>query len=273
MFTKAQAYIASMQHPIEYAGALRLFVRLVYAWFIISIFMTWDIRSLIWGPETVLMRFGGASNITTNVAYALVFKLSLFPWVFWTHLIGAIASMFEFKYVWLPRLLTWFTGLLLFYAGYNAFNAGNVLMLAFAFYCIPVRTKTNDPFQHILNHLSRTASIAQIVLLYLVAALYKLNGDMWPSGEALYYTLEIERFSTDWIKNSGITHQWFLMKALTFGVMAYQFAFPVLIWFKKIKTPLLLVGVLFHLTTGVVMHLWDFALAMIFSYAIFLRKK
>jgi len=55
--------------------------------------------------------------------------------------------------------------------------------------------------------------------------------------------------------------------------LAYQLAFPFLIWIKKIKKLLLAFGVLFHLVIGLGMGIWDFALIMMASYTAFIEMK
>lgn len=252
--------------------AQRVFTIGVYGWFFCMALSLWNVRDLVWGPGTVLMRYSGDSSPQTNVAFALMYRHSLFPWVYYPHLLLAFVSMFQFRWVFVFRFLTWISGVLLFYGGVNAFNASYLMMLLFAFYCIPVNTGRAGGIQIVLNQLSRTAVIVQICMVYFLSALYKLSGDMWLHGEAIYYTLELDRFSREWIQSSGITQSKWLMCTLNYFALGYQLLFPVLVFIRRISTPVLVVGIVFHLTTAMVMHLWDFGTAMLISYLIFIRK-
>jgi hypothetical protein len=245
----------------------------VYLWLFFSSAVLWDIREILWGPKTVLLRFAGDSSPATNIAYALVYRLHIFNYVYYPHLALALLSLFQFKGVFVVRILTWLTGVLLFYAGVNAFNSSYLLILLLAFYCIPVNTSTKSISGHIFNRVAILAATIQICIVYFLSGLYKLSGDMWVNGDAIYYTLEMERFSREWVKNSGITSVSFLMKGTNYLILAYQLLFPIIIWIKKWRYPVLIIGTGFHLITMFVMNLWDFGFAMLIGYIIFFRKK
>ncbi|MGE0493783.1 MAG: HTTM domain-containing protein [Vulcanimicrobiota bacterium] len=99
--------------------------------------------------------------------------------------------------------------------------------------------------------------VLQVILLYLFAALNK-SGDVWrKTGEALYYTLSIEQFTTRF----GL---WLLgypgvLKALTFAVLALEFTLPVLLllpfWVKTWRTIFLGLALCFHLGIAATLHL------------------
>jgi hypothetical protein len=55
-------------------------------------------------------------------------------------------------------------------------------------------------------------------------------------------------------------------------VLAYQILFPAVVWFKKIKKPFLILGILMHVYISLVMGLVLFGLIMIICYAIFWEK-
>lgn len=267
---RLNAWISSWTSPYAYPTGLRVFSALVYFWFVLSAFLVWDIRTLLWGQESVMMRYGMQADVSLTYAYALMFSPELFPFIFYPHVVAAVVSMFQFRGVFIFRIITWLTGILLFFAAPNAFNAGFLLMLLLAFYCIPVNTKNNKPWQHILHHAAAYAAMIQVALAYGFSAMYKISGDMWLNGDAVYYALELRRFSSEWI--SGITQYHGLMKMLTWTVLAYQALFPFLVWFKKVKAPLLWFGVAMHLIIGIVMHLWDFSAAMLIAYVAFWKK-
>lgn len=265
-------YFSFLTHETRYPFALRLFSLGVYGWFIFMAVSMWDVRHLIWGTDTVLMRFVGDSSPTTNFAYALMYQHSLFPIVYYPHILAALISMFQFRWTFVFRIITWITGIMLFYAGVNVYNSSFLMMLLFSFYLIPVDTRAKSELNILFNQLSYAAIIVQVCLIYLLSALYKLSGEMWINGEAIYYTLELSRFSREWIMESGITKSTLLMQAANYFVLGYQLLFPLAIFIGRIRKIFLVAGITLHLAIGMLMGLWDFSTAMLISYFIFIRK-
>ena len=57
---------------------------------------------------------------------------------------------------------------------------------------------------------------------------------------------------------------------LSWLTILFELAFAVLVWFKKTKIPMLVMGIVFHFFIWIVLSLPDFAAVMIVSYIIFL---
>ncbi len=264
--------IHKLSSPGEHVHSHRLFVRVVYGWMIIQALLLWTTRELIWGPETILKRYSASKDVIGNLVYSLMYDLDRFPFVYYPHILLAVISMFDFRWAFIPRALTWFTGLMLFFAGIPAYNSGMLLMLLLAFYCIPVFTNSKSPFRQVLNHFARYAAILQIALCYLFSSLFKLMGDQWLDGSAVYYALHIDRFSQPWLMQTGWGEWKIVWTALTYMALGYQILFPFVIWFTRHRNWFLITGVCLHLFICVIMNLWDFGLAMIACYALFLSE-
>lgn len=248
--------------------AMRWLVRGVYGWFVLNILLHLSAMHLMWGADTVLMRFGATNRTSENIVYAVMYNLSLFNPVLCVHVLSAVLSMFDRSWAFAPRMLTWFTGLLLYYAAIPAFNGGILLMLLLAFYLIPFYSKATLPERIVLNNAGRLAAQLQVCLLYALASFFKLTGTQWIDGSALYYTFNIDHYSWPWLKEFAFQHpSW--MAPLTWLALAYQLLFPVLVWIKKTRTPLLVAGIVFHVCIAFTMHLWDFSAAMLVAYLAF----
>ncbi len=99
----------------------------------------------------------------------------------------------------------------------------------------------------------------ELTLLYFVAFWWKSLGPTWVNGTALYYVShlhEIHRFPIPaWFQNP------LPMKLGTWLTLALEFSLGVLIWFRELRYPLLLLGVFFHLFLeywlNVPMFQWD----------------
>jgi hypothetical protein len=188
------------------------------------------------------------------------------------HAFFAFVSMFVFKWVLLFRLGTWVTGLMLYYAAYDAFNSGFLVMLLMSFFLIPVVHRPQKPVQIQINNVAWIACVVQLSIVYALSAGYKWTGAQWPSGNAIYYSFAIDRFSFPWIQSALDSGRWF-WKFLTWGVLLYQTIFPIVVWVKKWRYNLILTGVFFHLLIAALMGLWDFGLAMIFAYSFLIPER
>lgn len=250
----------------------RWFNTLLYAWFLINPLLFWSEKGLIWGMDSVLLRYGATDNVIENFAYSLMYDLKLYPYVFIPHLISAVLSMFDYRWVFIPRTITWITGILLFYAGIPAFNSGFLIALLLGFYNIFSSTLVLSPYRILLSNVGFYVSIVQIVLCYVFSAVFKWQGAMWTEGTAVYYSLQLDRFSSEWLKSGGIAGNLVISSALTYLTLLYQTLFPILVFWRKTKPYTLLIGVSMHLFIGLAMHLWDFALIMLISYILFIPR-
>ena len=112
---------------------------------------------------------------------------------------------------------------------------------------------------------------AQVLAAYIFPFIYKVQGEMWLNGTALGTILSIPEFSRNFILGFARPDHWLFM-LLTWVTLFYQAAFPILIWWKKAKPYLLVVGVMFNLGIALAMGLVDIAVVMIAAYAIVLDE-
>jgi hypothetical protein len=111
----------------------------------------------------------------------------------------------------------------------------------------------------------------QLSLVYLTAGLAKLDGPLWQNGTALFYILQ-ERYYTDPLVGPLLLRHPVLLALGTYSTLAFQFAFPLLIWSRRARPWLLLVGVGLHLGIAFAMGLFFFGWMMILSYACFVAE-
>lgn len=111
----------------------------------------------------------------------------------------------------------------------------------------------------------------QVAVVYFSTFLWKLRGDSWMDGTALYYAsrlMEFWRFPVPYF----FEHLWTL-KILTWAALCVEGAFPLLVWFKKTRIPILIAGVMLHLGIEYAMNIPLFALVMISTYVLFLDER
>jgi hypothetical protein len=108
-------------------------------------------------------------------------------------------------------------------------------------------------------------------MVYVYAVLYKVFDPYWLDGTALYHISKIEVFSSNWFR-SIFSDNILLSKIATYTVLLYQLFFPILVWVKIIKIPLLVLGIVIHLGIAFGMGIFTFGWIMIICYILFLSN-
>lgn len=108
----------------------------------------------------------------------------------------------------------------------------------------------------------------QMVLIYFCNGLYKIVGDDWRSGNALYYVLgdvTIARWSY-----AQLPVPYVLTRLLTWAVLGWELSFPLLVCWRRTRKAALWFGVAFHVGIGLSLELGGFAPYMLCLYLPFL---
>ena len=108
----------------------------------------------------------------------------------------------------------------------------------------------------------------ELALLYFTSFLWKVKGHAWLDGTALYYVVhfrEIQRFPVpEWIRSVA------LLKIGAWLTLLLEFSLGVLIWFKRFRYPLLLLGLCFHLSIEYAFNLPMFQWDVLAAYVLFI---
>jgi hypothetical protein len=107
----------------------------------------------------------------------------------------------------------------------------------------------------------------ELSFMYLMAFWWKMKGHTWLNGTALYYVLHlhsIARFPVPlWIQSPVI------LRAGGWFTLALEFSLGTLLWFRRFRYPLLLLGLLFHLCIEYALNLPMFSWDVIIGYILF----
>lgn len=104
-------------------------------------------------------------------------------------------------------------------------------------------------------------------LLYLDAGIHKLSAEFWRNGMGAwlpptmpYYMSPIDM---SWLLDNKLAEQ-----AIGYTLIGFQFVFLPLLWFRRFRVPLLVIGVAFH--TGIILSLniYQFGFGMLAPYAL-----
>jgi hypothetical protein len=107
----------------------------------------------------------------------------------------------------------------------------------------------------------------ELSLLYLTSFWWKMKGHTWLDGTALYYVTHlhsIARFPLPrWIQSAAI------LKIGSWFTLALEFSLGVFIWFRRFRYPVLLLGLLFHLSIEYALNLPMFSWDVLIAYILF----
>lgn len=111
----------------------------------------------------------------------------------------------------------------------------------------------------------------QICIIYGYSGLEKLKGLRWWRGEAIWDVLansQLARWDFSWATAIPIP-----IMIATYMTLAWEVYFPVLVWNRRLRYPVLAFGVLLHTGIGIAMNIPYFALIMILAYSVFLEER
>lgn len=111
----------------------------------------------------------------------------------------------------------------------------------------------------------------QLCVIYAFSGFEKLKGTTWWDGTALWTVLanpQMVVMDFSWVR----VIPWIVV-AFAFSTILFEIYFPVLVWFRKCRTPLLMIGVSFHIGIAAVMALFSFAMVMMAPYVLFVKEE
>ncbi len=135
------------------------------------------------------------------------------------------------------------------------------LTLIYLLFALPVGARYERKSLSVFVHnVAVVAILVQLCILYETSGMYKVMGDKWTSGTALYYISQVEWFShpavREMFKDPVIT------TTSTYLPMIFLIFFPMAI-FTRFRKLWIAIGVCFHLGIALTMGLVTFAMVMI----------
>lgn len=124
---------------------------------------------------------------------------------------------------------------------------------------------------HGAHNLALVLCCFQIVVVYTVSGVWKLTGDEWLEGTALFYALRLETFTVYPMLNEMLWQSTLLMYIATFIALWTQSLFGILVLWRPTRIFALVALVFMHTGIGLLLGLWPFSLAMIALDMLFIR--
>ncbi len=111
----------------------------------------------------------------------------------------------------------------------------------------------------------------QMSVVYLSSAIAKSGGSDWTSGKALYYVARLDDSFGKLPTPDVLYDKLWLVKLMTWGVLAAEWLLPVLLWIKRSRKAAVVVAIVFHLAIDWSMNLFLFHWLMILGLLSFLE--
>jgi hypothetical protein len=141
------------------------------------------------------------------------------------------------------------------------------------FFCLAdfrERRPSTEDWRSILGSLALRLSQIQLCVVYAFSGLHKLKGVNWWRGEAIWGVFanpQYARYDFTWVSHFPI-----LIIAMTYGTMLWELYFPVLVWVRRVRTPMLILGLMMHFGIAFTMSLNYFGSLMALIYLLFIDE-
>ena len=241
----------------------------VLLFFVVDVFQRSFMLDICYGPQKISppLNQRGLSNYLLNgldeggIGLAITIMTVLV-----ICLIGAILTSYKRTFT----FIAFFAAANLVNSTYLLNSGGHHLMLIVLFFLgfINERETKAGNWSNALNKGAVLAIQIQVCMVYFVSALYKLLGDSWMEGSAIWHSLLLEEYSLP-IMNQLIDESNFVFIFMTYFLLGFQLLFPILIWLRATRKWILILGLCMHAFIAIGLGLLDFGLAMIAAYAVF----
>ncbi|HEV8339052.1 MAG TPA: DCC1-like thiol-disulfide oxidoreductase family protein [bacterium] len=250
-------------------------------WAVFFYTLFWRDRQLLWGPNGIYPyeRFLGESPVLN------LFAVSSSPiYVDMLYLAGLIIAVL-FTVGCLTRLMTVLHWLMIWsiqtrndFLGDGGDNIMRIVLLFFvlvnagAVWSLDASRRPwrgeaiLRPILAVVHNFGILAIMLQLGFLYMSTGLYKVMGELWQNGTALYYILRVDEFSWPGVAEHLYRNPYLVVGA-TYGTVLFEVMFgPLLLnrWTRLFAV--IPAGILFHLGIGTVMGLPTFAWSMLSLY-------
>jgi hypothetical protein len=280
--TLLQGWIDSLSKE-NYKSFYLAFLRVAISlWLLKEVFINWSDMDVLYSSKSFVVRNDAALFSSFPIKFSVIRDHYLMLiWIYIVVLFLNIAGIGK-----------WATALLLFLLmdtvhklNLGFINGGNILSRLIVLYLVFAnsyehfvlfKSKDIDPerkkLSNLVSNLAAYSIMLQLCIAYLSSGIAKLHYPVWLNGEALYYTLSMERFVGTPL-NHLIAHNAVLVKMGSYATLAFELLFPFLIWVKRFLKPLLVAGVLFHLFIYIFLMIYGFQVVFVLTYGLFLSNE
>ena len=283
MIIKHVGYYTDRLQQKNYKSFYLSFLRVaVSIWLLKEIVINWPAMDILYGPSTFVTL---KSNLISRIpGGGLMLVRTYYLWVIVTYIIVILLNILGIG--------RWFTALLLFLMvdflekmNTSFVNGGDKMVRLILLYMIFANSyqyfvlyknrkevAEKEELKNLISNLAAVSIMLQLCVAYFSSGIAKINDTFWWNGEATYYALSMERFVGTPL-NKYIVQQKWIDYLTNYGTIIFELFFPILIWIKKMRKPLLIAGVIFHICIYIFMMIYGFEIVFILIYGLFLPNK
>ena len=271
-----KAFFEKIFYPNQNVSNLNVLRKLFFLYTIVSFVQLIPFIPQLYSSNFSIIYQRELSAITLSSLVNLLAINSLkdsYWWFFALQILFSILGLLGY-FTRLSTFLVWCTTINLQNRIYSTNTGGDLLLNILFFYLIFVsdgKSYRNIELEKIRNTIDYFVSFlckSQIVIIYLISAIYKVSCAEWLNGTALQRILFVKDYSLPIVSQAANNYS-FIFALLTWIILLYQLLFP-LVLIKSNKTNyFLFIGVLMHLGIALFMGLFNFSIIMIFSYVLF----
>ena len=283
MIIKHVGYYTDRLQQKNYKSFYLSFLRVaVSIWLLKEIVINWPAMDILYGPSTFVTL---KSNLISRIpGGGLMLVRTYYLWVIVTYIIVILLNILGIG--------RWFTALLLFLMvdflekmNTSFVNGGDKMVRLILLYMIFANSyqyfvlyknrkevSEKGKLKNLISNLAAVSIMLQLCVAYFSSGIAKINDTFWWNGEATYYALSMERFVGTPL-NKYIVQQKWIDYLTNYGTIIFELFFPILIWIKKMRKPLLIAGVIFHMCIYIFMMIYGFEFVFILIYGLFLPNK
>jgi len=272
-------YINRLQQE-NYKSFYLAFLRVaISTWFLKELCINWSSLDILYGTESFVVH---KPNFISRLPGGFAMARTHFWWLIIPY-IGVLGLN-------IMGIGRWVTGLALFIMvdllqkmNMSVINGGDKMAKLILLYLVIAdsyqyfawqnkKKEANEKKKKLRNLLSNLAALSimlQLCVAYFATGLAKLYDPLWQQGEAVYYAFSMERFMGTPFNQYLVQNKW-LVIAATYFVLLFEIGFPVLIWIKKLRAPLLIAGVLMHVGIYIFLMIYGFQIVFLLIYGLFL---
>ena len=247
-------------------------------WLLKELIINWPYMDLLYGQSAFVEL---KANVLNRVPGGISFVRQYYWWFIIPYIVVIVLNIAGIGR-WGTAFLLFLFQYLLQQMNYTILNGGDIMVRLMLFYMIFANSyqyfvlfkekntaSKERKLQNLISNLAAFSIMFQLCLTYFLSGMEKLLDPIWWNGAGTYYALSMERFIGTPYNQYLVQFKWFNLITNYFTI-AFELSFPFLIWIKKFRNPLMITGIIFHLSIYVFMMIYGFQIVFILMYGLFL---
>lgn len=244
------------------------FRKAIFGFLLLKIFLIWPVLE-----DVIFYMPFKLDSFFKELAYAPLLLIHLHKDSFVISFVILLIVGIAFRYSYVASFLIFWFSFCLSKLTLPISNGVDSILNLFLFLIIFMEVPKNNTFfidSGALEIISKTARVVaqlHLALIYFLSGFDKLLSEAWRSGAAIYSITHLTFF-----QNPNLILELNRTACLLLGwsIILFEIGFALLIWFKRLRPTLLVLGCIFHVSIILFLGLLDFGLIMIISYCLFL---